>query len=73
MIDKRGREYLKMSKPAFIADVDREEGGRTAKRLQVRAALKKTNWRQLRKMIGARARVSFNKRLAITEYVMRPR
>jgi hypothetical protein len=71
VINKRGREYLKTAKPAFISDVDRYEGGRAATRLKVREVLKKANWRQLRKLIGASPKLSWRKRLALVEYVMR--
>jgi hypothetical protein len=71
MIDKRGREYLKTAKPAFIADVDRYESGRAAKRLKAREVLKKANWRQLRKLIGASPKLPWRKRLFIIEHVMR--
>jgi hypothetical protein len=67
-MDRRGREYLKTAKPAFISDIDRVEGGRAGRRLEQRAEIKKAKWRKLRKFLGADRTISFRKRIALIRH-----
>jgi hypothetical protein len=69
MIDKRGREYLKTSKPAPIHGPERN--ARAEFRIELRKMIKKMGWRSFRKWHRATRNLSFARRLRFMNAVLK--